>query len=53
MLPKTSTYVKSYDGGTKWMYVLMKDDDYTIVSNSMEKELIANLCTIIFFWKTK
>ena len=27
MLPKTSTYVKIYDGQTKWMYVLIKDDD--------------------------
>ena len=27
MLPKTSTYVKSYDGQTKWMCFLIKDDD--------------------------
>ena len=27
MLPKTSTYVKSYDGQTKWMYFLIEDDD--------------------------
>ena len=27
ILPKTSTYVKSYDGETKWMYFLIKDDD--------------------------
>ena len=27
MLSKTSTYVKSYDGETKWMYVLIEDDD--------------------------
>ena len=27
MLPKTSAYVKSYDGQTKWMYSLIKDDD--------------------------
>ena len=26
MLPKTRTYVKSYDGQTKWMYFLIKDD---------------------------
>ena len=24
MLPKTSAYVKSYDGETKWMYFLLK-----------------------------
>ena len=27
MLPKTNTYVKSYDGQTKWMYFLIEDDD--------------------------
>ena len=26
MLPKTSAYVKSYDGQTKWMYILIEDD---------------------------
>ena len=27
MLPKSSAYVKSYDGQTKWMYFLTEDDD--------------------------
>ena len=27
MLPETSTYVKSYDQQTKWMYFLTEDDD--------------------------
>ena len=27
MLPKTSAYVKGYDGQTKWMYFLIEDDD--------------------------
>ena len=27
MLPKTSAYIKSYDGQTKWMYFLIEDDD--------------------------
>ena len=27
MLPKTSTYVKIYNGQTKWMYLLLEDDD--------------------------
>ena len=27
MLLKTSLYGKSYDDQTKWMYVLIKDDD--------------------------
>ena len=26
MLPKTSAYVKGYDGQTKWMYLLIEDD---------------------------
>ena len=28
MLPKTSAYVKSYDGQTKWMYFLIEDDGF-------------------------
>ena len=27
MLPKTSAYVKSYDGETKWMFSLIEDDE--------------------------
>ena len=27
ILPKTSTYVKSYDGQTKWMYFLIENYD--------------------------
>ena len=27
MVPKTSTYVISYDGQTKWMYFLIEGDD--------------------------
>ena len=27
MLPKTSAYVKGYDGQTKWMYFLIEEDD--------------------------
>ena len=27
MLPKSSTYVKVYDGKTKWMYFFIKDDE--------------------------
>ena len=26
MLPKTCTYVKGYDGQTKWIYFLIEDD---------------------------
>ena len=46
MLPKTSAYIKRYDGQTKWMYSLIEVDDllkkyYTIwdkVSANMKKE---------------
>ena len=27
MLPKTRAYVKSYDGKSNWMYVVIEDDD--------------------------
>ena len=27
ILPKTNTYVKCYDGQTKWVYFLIEDDD--------------------------
>ena len=27
MLPKTSAYIRSYDGQTKWMYFLIENDD--------------------------
>ena len=27
MLPKTSAYVKHYDGQIKWMYILFNNDD--------------------------
>ena len=27
MLPKTRTYIKHYDGQTKWMYFLIVDDN--------------------------
>ena len=27
MLPKTSAYLKSYDGQTKWIYLLIENDD--------------------------
>ena len=48
MLPKTSAYVKSYDGETKWMHFVIKDDDLwekynTVcdkVSVDMEKEFL-------------
>ena len=46
MLPKTSTYVRSYDGQSKWMYFLIEDGDllkkynttWDKVSADIEKE---------------
>ena len=40
MLPKTSAYVKSFDGQTKWMYFLIEDDITTWdkVSTDTKKE---------------
>ena len=45
MLPKTSAYVKSYDGQFKWMYFLIEDDGlleklilFRIVSADIKKE---------------
>ena len=57
MLLKTSAYVKSYDGQTKWMYFLLKDNDFlskynTIwdkVSTDIKNKLIANLSMIKCF----
>ena len=57
MLPKTSAFVKSYDGRTKWVYFLIEDDDLlekcnTIldkVSTDMKEEVDASLSVIKFF----
>ena len=39
MLPKTSTYVKSYDRQTKWMYFLIEADELLEnVSGDIKKE---------------
>ena len=35
MLPKTSAYVKIYDGQTKWMYFLIEDDDLLETYNTI------------------
>ena len=45
MLPKTSAYVKNYNGQTKWMYLLIEDDNllekydnvWDQVSNNIKK----------------
>ena len=54
MPPKRGTYVKSYDGQTKWMYFMIEDDDLlekynTIwykVSADIKKNFIVSLSTI-------
>ena len=61
MLPKTSAYVRSYDGQTKWMYFLIEDDDlleryntiWDKVSADIKKEFDSELVYNITFLKTK
>ena len=43
MLPKTSAYVKSYDGQTKWMYFLIEDDDLLEKYNTIWDEVSADI----------
>ena len=35
MLPKASAFVKVYDAQTKWMYFLIKDDDFLLKYNTI------------------
>ena len=61
MLPKTSTYIKSYDGRTKWVYFFIEDDGllekyntiWDKVSDDIKKNLIVNLSIIKTFLKPK
>ena len=54
ILLKTSTYVKSYDGETKWIYFLIEDDEllknyhnvWNKIRNSIEKKLAARASTM-------
>ena len=47
MLPKISTYVKRYDGQTKWMYFLTESDDllkkYNTVWDKVSADIKKNL----------
>ena len=47
MLPKISTYVKRYDGQTKWMYFLTENDDllkkYNTVWDKVSADIKKNL----------
>ena len=47
MLPKTSVYVKSYDGQTKWMYFLIEDNVSADIKKQFDSEPVKN------FLKTK
>ena len=61
MLPKTSAYVKGYDGQTKWMYFLIEDDEllqkcntiWNKVNADVKKGLDTELVYIKKFLKTK
>ena len=60
-LPKTSAYVKSYDGQTKWVYFLIQDDDllekynniWDKVSTDIKKEFDSEPVYNKEFLKTK
>ena len=58
MLPKTSAYLKSYVGQTKWMYILIEDDDFwkNIILSGIKnffKKADSQPTTIKTFWKPK
>ena len=42
-LPQTSAYVKSYVGQTKWMYVLIEDDDLLKKYNNIWDKVSADI----------
>ena len=43
MLPKTSAYVKSYDGQTKWIFFLIEDADLLEKYNTVRDKVSANI----------
>ena len=61
ILPKTSAYLKIWDGKTKWMHFLIEGDDllekfnniWDKVSADIKKNLIASLSMIKVFGKPK
>ena len=61
MLPKTSVYVYSYDGQTKWIYFLIEEDDllekydtiWDKVSADIKKEFDSELVYNKFCLKIK
>ena len=43
ILPKRSTYVKSYDGQTKWVYFFIEDDDLLKKYNTIWNKVSADI----------
>ena len=43
VLPKTSTYVKCYDGQTKWIYILIEDADLLEECNTIWDKVSADI----------
>ena len=43
MLPKISTYLKVYDGQTKWMYFLIEEDDLLEKYNTIWDKVSADI----------
>ena len=43
MLPKTSAYVKSYDGQNKWIYFLIEDDEFLEKYNTIWDNVSADI----------
>ena len=43
MLPKTNAYVIRYDGQTKWMYLLIEDDDLLEKFNTIWDKVSADI----------
>ena len=43
MLPKTSAYIKIYDGQTEWMYFLIEDDDLLDKYNTIWDKVSADI----------
>ena len=43
MLPKTSGFVKRFDGQTKWMYFLIEDDDLLENDDTIWDEVSADI----------
>ena len=46
MFPKTSAYVKSCDGETKWMYFFIEDDELLQIYNDIWNKVSNKASTI-------